>query len=955
MRLSWNEVRGRAAAFAEKWKDAAYEKGETQSFYNAFFRVFGVERRTVARYEAHVKKLKEAPSTAPLLAQLPGYEPHTAKLRNRSGFMDLFWPGVLLVEQKSAGRDLNAAHEQAGAYFDALPEGERPRYILVSDFQTFQLHDLDERDTVAFPLAELPDHVERFGFILGVQKRTFQDQDPVNIKAAELMGHLHDTLADAGHRGADLEPFLVCILFCLFADDTGIFPSRGDFLELIETRTSEDGADLGPWLDQLFQVLNQPEHQRPTTLDEDLAQFPYINGDLFSKRLQTFSFNAAMRSALLDACRFDWSKVSPAIFGALFQSVMDKQQRRDQGAHYTTEKNILKVIEPLFMEDLQAEFARIKAAKTGAVRWELRQFQAKLGKLTFFDPACGCGNFLIIAYRELRLLEIEVLKVLYPKDRSGNRQVEKTTADLSQVNVDQFYGIELGEFPARIAETALWMMDHIMNNRLSLEFGQSFVRIPLKTSPHVVHGDALKMDWATLLKPGKCSFLLGNPPFVGAKYQSTKQREQVRRIAGLGKSGGTLDYVAAWFIKGGEYMKRGKGRIAFVATNSITQGEQVAQLWPILFDPCSMEIAFAHRTFAWGSDARGKAHVHVVVLGLDRRKNQRPRKRLFSYPDIKGEPQESNHAALSPYLFDAGGLSNLHLVVREEHQPINGMGQLLIGSKPIDGGHYIFNEAERAQLLQAEPGAAPYLRPFVGAREYLQGGERWILALQDASPAALAKMPEVRERIAAVRAYREASKSAPTQKLAETPTLYHVNVIPTAPFLVIPEVSSERRDYVPIGWLEPPVIPTNKLRLLPNATLADFALLTSAMHMAWMRAVTGRLESRYMYSIGVVYNTFPLPPPAAHLPKLEPLAQAVLDARAAHPGATLAHLYDPDSMPPNLRRAHQKLDRAVDKLYRPAPFPSERERVEHLLTLYEKMQAPLAQAAQGKKKRRRRG
>ena len=930
MRLSWNEVRARAAAFAEEWQGATYEKGETQSFYNDFFQVFGVKRRTVARYEAHV-----------------------AKLDNRSGFIDLFWPGVLIVEQKSAGRDLGAAYAQAGDYCDALPERERPRYILVSDFRTFHLYDLDERDTVAFTLAELPGHVEAFGFILGVQRRTFRDQDPVNIKAAELMGSLHDQLAAAGHGGHDLERFLVRIVFCLFADDTGIFEPRDSFAELMETRTSEDGADLGQWLAQLFQVLDTPERQRPTTLDEDLARFPYINGDLFKGPLSMVSCNGAMRSALLDACRFDWSQVSPAIFGALFQSVMDPAQRRAQGAHYTTEKNILKVIEPLFMDDLRAEFERLQARKDSRRQTALRQFQTRLGGLSFFDPACGCGNFLIIAYRELRLLEIDVLKALYPRDRDGNRQREGWAADLSQLNVDQFYGIELGEFPARIAETALWMMDHIMNNRLSLEFGQTFVRIPLETSPNIVHGDALELDWEGVLAAGDCSFVFGNPPFVGAKYQTAGQREQVRQIAGLGKSGGTLDYVSAWFIKAGHYGQAGKIRIGFVATNSTTQGEQVGQLWPLLFDRYKLEIAFAHRTFAWGSDARGKAHVHVVILGLDRQETARPQKRLFSYPNINGGPEESGHAALSPYLFDAGRLSDPHLVVREESAPINGMGRLITGSQPIDNGHYIFDAAQRDAFLGTEPDAEPWLRSFIGAREYLQGGERWILALHDVPPEVLARLSQVRERIVAVRGFRQRSKRKSTLRLADTPTLWQVNVIPSAPFLVIPEVSSERRDYVPIGWLEPPVIPSNLVRVLQNATLADFALLTSTMHMAWLRHIGGRLESRYRYSIGLVYNTFPLPPKEANLSKLESLAQAVLDARVAHPGSTLADLYDPLTMPPNLRRAHQGLDRAVDRLYRRTGFVSERERVEHLLMVYEGMRGVLGLATRDKKKGRR--
>ena len=932
MRLSWNEVRVRAAAFAREWSDAAHESGETQSFYNDFFEVFGVRRRTVARYEQHV-----------------------AKLGDRSGFIDLFWPGVLIVEQKSAGRDLDKAYGQAGEYFDALPEHERPRHILVSDFRTFELHDLGERETIRFALGELPGHVEAFGFILGVQRRTFRDQDPVNIRAAELVGKLHDALFGSGYRGHDLERFLVRTVFCLFADDTGIF-ERDIFLDFIESRTGEDGSDTGARLIELFQVLDTPESERHVTRDEDLLRFPYVNGSLFDGPLRIPAFDAAMRGKLLDACNFDWSNISPAIFGALFQSVMDPAERRAQGAHYTTEKNILKVIEPLFMDDLRAEFAQLKARKDSRRLAELRRFQAKLGSLAFFDPACGCGNFLIIAYRELRLLEIEVLKQIHPKEHRGQqqRQVDALAQLLSLVDVDQFHGIELGEFPCRIAETALWMMDHIMNNRLSLEFGQTYTRIPLEKSPRIVHRDALETDWSVLLPPENCSFVLGNPPFGGAKYQTAEQRAQVRGIAALGKSGGTLDYVAAWFIKAGEYVKDSDARIGFVATNSITQGEQVAQLWPILFERCKLEIAFAHRTFAWGSDARGKAHVHVVIIGLDKRNAARTERRLFSYPDINGEPEESGHEALSPYLFDASGLSNPHLTVRAESKPINGMGKLITGSKPIDGGNYIFESARRAEFLDAEPDAAPWLRPFIGAREFLQGGERYILTLHDTPPEVLARLPRVRDRVAAVRVFREASKSIPTLKLAETPTLYHVNVIPSAPFLVIPQVSSERREYTPIGWLEPPSIPSDKLRLLPDATLLDFALLTSAMHMAWMRVVTGRLESRYMYSVAVVYNTFPTPPEVADLSKLEPLAQAVLDARAAHPGATLANLYDPDLMPPNLRRAHRVIDRAVDRLYRRRGFASERERIEHLFMLYEKLRAPLEAGLKSRKKRRRR-
>ena len=940
MRLSWNEIRTRAAGFAREWADAAYEKGETQSFYNEFFEIFGKRRRDVARYEERVQRLD-----------------------NTAGYIDLFWPGVLLVEQKSAGRDLTAAREQAGTYFDALTERERPRFQLLCDFQTFELLDRDEREETRFALADLPQHVEKFGFFIGVQRRTFRDQDPVNIEASELIARLHDALKASGYDGHDLELFLVRTVFCLFADDTGIFEPRDIFLDFIEERTAPDGSDLGPWLMRLFQVLDTPPNRRQAKLDEDLARFPHVNGDLFDGAVRIPDFDAEMRRALLDAGQFDWTAISPAIFGALFQSVMEPAERRAQGAHYTTEKNILKVIEPLFLDDLRAEFQRLQARRDGRAVADLRRFRDKLGSLRLFDPACGCGNFLIIAYRELRTLEIDVLREIASRATAMDTQLELDVdiRFLSVVNVDQFYGIEIGEFPARIAATALWMMDHIMNNRLSLEFGQTYARIPIEKSPHIRNADALEIDWADVLPPGECSYVFGNPPFGVAKFQSPEQRAQVRRVAALGGSGGTLDYVTAWFIRAGDYVRRAQPpdgakspRIGFVATNSITQGEQVAQLWPLLFDRCRLEIAFAHRTFAWGSDARGKAHVHVVIIGLDAADHAPGDRRLFTYEDINGEPLEGRHAVITPYLFDGGALANPHLVVHEEAHALNGMSRLYTGSQPIDGGHYIFDADGRDALLEECPAAEPYVRPFVGSQEYLNGRNRWLLWLGEAPPELLRNAPPLRKRVAAVRELRRRSKRTSTRALADTPTLFQINLIPTAPFLVVPEVSSERREYVPIGWLVPPVIPSNLVRVLEGATKPIFALLTSAMHMTWLRHIGGRLKSDYRYSIGLVYNTFPLPPGLADTDTsaLEPLAQAVLDARAAHPGATLADLYDPDLMPPNLRTAHQALDRAVDRLYRRKRFTSERERVEYLFALYERMQAPLAVVA-GKRRPQR--
>lgn len=524
--LSTNEVKARAAEFAREWKDARYEAGEKQTFYDDFFKVFGVKRRQVALYEEPVKKLG-----------------------GKHGFIDLFWKGTLLVEHKSAGRDLARAKEQALDYFPNLKPEELPRFVLVSDFQNFELYDLDERSEVKFKLEDFPKHVEAFNFVLGRKTVAFKDQDPVNITASELVGKLHDALEASNYKGHDLERFLVRIVFCLFADDTGIFEPSDILLDFLQNRTKEDGSDTGPLLNQLFEVLNTDRPDRQSNLDEDLDQFPYVNGDLFAERLKAPSFDGKMRAQLIEACEFKWDAISPAIFGALFQSVMDAKERRKRGAHYTTELNILKLIRPLFLDALHAEFADIKARKGADRKNKLAAFHDKLASLTFFDPACGCGNFLIITYRELRRLEIDVLKEIYP---SGQQVLDVTK--LSKLDVNQFYGIEIEEFSARIAETAMWMMDHILNNELSLAFGQNYARIPLKKSATILNADALETDWAAFLPPENCSYVFGNPPFSGAKTQSDAQRAQVRAIAKLGGSGGTLDYVSAWFLKAGAYV-----------------------------------------------------------------------------------------------------------------------------------------------------------------------------------------------------------------------------------------------------------------------------------------------------------------------------------------------------------------------------------------------------------------
>ena len=927
MRLSWNEIRARAAKFSEEWGNARYEKGETQSFYNDFFQVFDVKRRRVATFEQQIRKLS-----------------------NTTGFIDLFWPSVLLVEQKSEGVNLDKAYQQAQDYGVNLKPEEHPRYILVSDFQNFGLYDLEERDELHFPLADLHKHVEAFGFITGVQKRVFRDQDPVNIKASNLMARVHDGLAAGGYGGHDLEQFLVRLVFCLFADDTGIF-ERDILLDYLQNRTQADGSDLGSKLAELFQVLNTPEDTRQSMLDEDLAAFPYVNGELFGGALHIPAFNSTLRDHLITACLFDWGKVSPAIFGSLFQGVMDTVARRQEGAHYTNEQNILKVIEPLFMDNLRAEFSRIKQLKTKR-KERLRAFQQKLGQLSFFDPACGCGNFLVIAYRELRQLEIEVLQAIYP-----HGQQELDVATLSQIDVDQFYGIEIGEFAARIAETALWMMDHIMNNKLSLSFGQSFARIPLEKSPHILHADALETDWNTHLSPENCAYVFGNPPFVGHQWRDSGQVENMHSIWGQTGRFNRLDYVTCWFKKATIYMGDHKEmKSAFVATNSISQGEQASILWPALYSQ-DIHINFVHRAFAWESEARGKAAVHCVIIGFSL--SDSTQKIIFDYETPKSEAVAIPTKRINGYLIDGPDIA-----IASRASPSPDKLRMTKGSQPTDGarlrlpnGKYqttsnlILTENNRKELLGKEPAAEKWLRPFVGGEELISGEWRWCLWLKGIKPDELKSLHEVRKRLERVRQGRLQSTTASVRAFANFPTLFTQDRQPDKSYLAIPEVSSKVRKYIPIDILPSDVIASNKLQIIPDAPLFYLGILSSVMHMAWMRTVAGRMKSDYSYAPAIYYS-FPMPP-MTNQKKTEigSKAQAVLNVRTAHKGATLATLYDPDLMPPDLRRAHTALDKAVDRLYRKVPFASERERVEHLFTRYEQMMSPLTTP---KKKWRRR-
>ncbi len=749
-----------------------------------------------------------------------------------------------------------------------------------------------------------------------------ESEEAVNIEAAERMGQLHDKLKAIGYEGHELEVYLVRLLFCLFADNTSIF-ERWQFKELIQQRTTEDGSDLARLLDDLYQVLNKPQDKRLKNLDEQLAAFPYVNGQLFEQRLSTASFDAEMRRTLLNCCELDWGRISPAIFGSLFQSVMDLQKRRKLGAHYTSEKNIFKLIKPLFLDDLRAEFEAIKKQ-----RRRLQELHKKIAELKFLDPACGCGNFLVVAYRELRELELDILLEL--NQDNSTLSIDITLNILC--NVDQFYGIEIEEFPAQIAQTALWLTDHQMNLKVSEKFGQYYVRLPLKKSATIVQTDALEKDWSEIINPNELNYILGNPPFSGAKYMTDEQRNQITSIFSDVKSSGLLDYVTGWYRKAADYMILNPNiKTAFVSTNSISQGEQVGILWTDLLSS-GVKINFAHRTFEWSSEARGKATVHCVIIGFAL--SDLNVKRLFDYENVKSEPSESKAKNINPYLVDA-----LNLVVLRRSNPLCNVPDIGIGNKPIDGGHYLFTTEEKDKFLIIEPSAAPYFLRWLGSDEFINGYERWCLWLGNCSPHILKKMPEAMKRVEAVRSFRLDSKSIPTQKLADTPTRFHVENMPSSDFLVIPKVSSQRRPYIPIGFLSSDTLCSDLVFIAPNTTLYHFGVLTSAMHMTWVKQVCGRLGSGYRYSKDIVYNNYPWPesPRDNQKKTIEKLAQIVLDTRQKYPNSSLADLYDPLTMPWDLVKAHQKLDTAVDKLYRPTPFTNDRDRIEHLFELYQKL------------------
>jgi hypothetical protein len=812
MALSWNEIKDRALKFSKEWADTSNEEADAKPFLVEFFNVFGISSKRVSTFEHRVKKLDD-----------------------KDGYIDLLWKGTILIEMKSRGKNLDKAYQQAKEYTHGLKQHELPKYILISDFENFRLYDLEEDKTVEFKLNDLVNNVQHFGYILGYQKKVYKEQDPANIKAAELMGKLHDRLEEIGYTGHPLEVYLVRILFLLFAEDTTIF-NKQQFQEYLEHRTAEDGSDLAAKLQELFQVLNTPKENRFKNLDEQLADFPYVNGKLFEENLPTASFDTKMRQALLDCCYIDWSKISPAIFGSMFQSVMNPKERRNLGAHYTSETNILKLIKPLFLDDLWKEFESIKDNKN-----KLPEFHKKLSTLKFLDPACGCGNFLVITYRELRLLEIEILRAL---NKSGQRVID--VRDIIWLAVDMMCGIEYEEFPARIAEVAMWLIDHQMNMQISNEFGQYFVRLPLKKAAKIVHGDALENDWENVVSKNELSFILGNPPFIGSKIMKQSQRDQIVKQFDNADGSGVLDYVTGWYIKAAKFIQSTKIKVAFVSTNSIVQGEQTSILWGQMLNKYNIKIHFAHRTFKWSNEAKGNAAVYCVIVGFANYDTNN--KSIFEYEDIKGEAHELKVKNINPYLVDAKDL-----LINKSSNPICKVPKMSFGNMPLDGGHLLLSDEEKKEFIIKEPKAEKFIQPLISAYEFLNGEKRWCIWLVDAEPSELKQLPEILKRVEAVKKFRLDSVAPSTQKFAATPTLFRDRNQPDT-YILIPSTTSENRKYIPLGFFAKNDIANNSCHTVPNGNLFHFGILMSAMHMAWVKSVCGRLESRYRYSKDIVYN-----------------------------------------------------------------------------------------------------
>lgn len=915
------EQRNAAAKFAAEWKGKGNEKSDCQIFWISLLRdVYGVSHpEAVIRFEEKVKL-------------------------DHTSFIDAWIDSTkVLIEQKSLDKDLNkkikqsdgtflSPIQQAKRYSSELPYTNRPRWIVTSNFAEFWVYDMENPN--GEPQKILLDNFKtdyyRLSFLVDSNKEIIKKEKDLSLQAGVLVGKLYDALheqyikPDLEETNRSLNVLCVRIVFCLYAEDAILLGNKNCFHDYLNSYKSNP-SDARTALVELFRILDTKINARDPYISEKLASFPYVNGGLFSdESVEIPKITPEILDLLLNECSlgFDWSGISPTIFGATFEGTLNPETRRSGGMHYTSIENIHKVIDPLFLNDLKAELEEIIDIRiTNTRKSRLAEFQDKLASLTFFDPACGSGNFLTETFISIRRLENEAIKALY-----GNMPVfgDKSFSPI-KVSIKQFYGIEINDFAVSVAKTALWIAESQMLIETADIIQMDLQYFPLKSYENVVEGNALQIDWKDMLPDGKVSYIISNPPFTGARVMSAEQKKDMLDVFGASwENIGNLDYVSAWYLKSAQLMQGTSMQTALVSTNSITQGEQVAALWQPLSENYNVHINFAYRTFRWDNEARDMAHVHCVIVGFSTNEND-AKKIIYSEG---GNPSQAKN--INAYLIDAPDI-----FISNRNKPLCDVPEIGIGNKPIDDGNYLFTEDEKNAFIKSEPASAKYFHPWIGADEFINRYFRYCLWLGDCTPCELHKMHECYNRVKAVKEFRLASKSPGTRKLAGRPTRFHVENMPSTNYIVIPETSSERRRYIPIGFLTPDIFCSNAIRLMPDATLYHFAILTSNVHMAWMRAVCGRLKSDYRYSIKIVYNNFPWPSPTEQQKtKIEKCAQHILDERKRFPNSSLADLYDEVSMPSGLREAHRDNDRAVMEAY---GFPikiSESKCVSALMKMY---------------------
>ena len=919
--MTEKEQKKAAKEFAERWKGRGYEKGESNLFWiDLLTHVYGVDN----------------------IAEFISFEDQVHL--DHTSFIDGYIKSThVMIEQKSIGKDLRKAikqsdgsllnpFQQAKRYVTELPLSQHPRWIVTCNFEEFLVYDMEKPngEPEQIFLKDLAKDYYRLQFLVETGSEMLKKEMEISLKAGELVGKLYDAILkqykepDSPDTLKSLNMLCVRLVFCLYAEDAGIFGTHemfGRYLKQFQAK------DVRKALIELFRVLDTKPEDRDPYMDDDLAAFPYVNGGLFAdENIEIPRFNEEIVSLLVDnaSAGFDWSEISPTIFGAVFESTLNPETRRSGGMHYTSIENIHKVIDPLFLDGLKAEFAEICETKVDKTRkTKLEQFRDKLASLTFLDPACGSGNFLTETYISLRRLENEALKAIH-----GDQILIGGDGDFNpiKVGIGQFYGIEINDFAVTVAKTALWIAEAQMMHETEEIIQCTLDFLPLKSYANITEGNSLRIDWESVVPKDKLSYIMGNPPFVGARLMSDPQKADVFNIFDGVKNNGNLDYVACWYKKAADLMKGTNVRTALVSTNSITQGEQVAILWKTLFQQ-GVHIDFAHKTFIWDSEASLKAHVHCVIVGFSIAPLTAP-KRLY---DNGVERIAKN---INGYLVEADDI-----IIDSRKKPICNVPEIGMGNQPIDDGNYLFTEEEMQEFIKKEPKSEKYFKKWLGSKEFINGFCRYCLWLGECSPKELREMPECLKRVEAVRHFRLSSKRASTYKMADKPARFQTENMPKSNYIVVPEVSSERRRYIPLGFMSPDILCSNLVKLIPNATLYHFGVLTSNVHMAWMRTVCGRLKSDYRYSKDIVYNNFPwCDPDEKQKATIEKTAQMILDARAKYPDCSLADLYDETTMPPELRKAHQLNDKAVMQAYGFwGKLNTESECVAELMKMYQKL------------------